>query len=204
MIVKCIFDRLLSAVGLIVLSPVLLCISVLVKLGSPGPIFFRQIRVGQYGKQFLIYKFRTMVIDAESKGHPITVGEDIRITKIGKLLRRYKLDEFPQLINVLMGDMSLVGPRPEVPRYVELFKNDYHDILRVKPGITDYAAIKFQDEANILGKYPNPEDGYIEEVMPAKIELYRRYLREQSLITDVKLIFRTLRNTAVNVMIADK
>jgi lipopolysaccharide/colanic/teichoic acid biosynthesis glycosyltransferase len=134
-----------------------------------------------------------MVVDAESKGRQITVGEDPRITQSGGFLRLYKLDEFPQLINVFFGEMSLVGPRPEVPRYVDMFKDAYKTVLMVKPGITDYAAIEFRDEEEILRKYRNPEEGYIKEVLPRKIELYHKYLENISFWTDLKLILLTLR-----------
>ncbi len=192
MIVKRISDLLLSAIGLVILSPIFFIFAVWIKLDSTGPVFFRQVRVGLHGKPFRIYKFRTMIADAESKGRQITVGDDLRITTSGRFFRRYKLDEFPQLINVLLGDMSLVGPRPEVPRYVDMFQNEYREILTVKPGITDYAAIEFRDEEQILKKYDHPEEGYVKEVLPRKIKLYNKYLSERGLWTDLKLIFRTL------------
>jgi lipopolysaccharide/colanic/teichoic acid biosynthesis glycosyltransferase len=134
-----------------------------------------------------------MVTDAESTGHQITVGDDPRITKSGSCLRRYKLDEFPQLINVFLGDMSIVGPRPEVPRYVEMFHDQYKDVLTVKPGITDFAAIEFRNEEDVLKKYEYPEEGYVKEVLPKKIELYKKYLKEKCFRTDIKLIILTLK-----------
>jgi len=193
MIVKRIFDLFLSTIGLVILSPVFIILALWITLDSPGPVFFRQVRVGLHGKPFRIYKFRTMVADAELKGRQITVGDDPRITQSGGFLRRYKLDELPQLINVFIGDMSLVGPRPEVPRYVDMFKDAYETILMVKPGLTDYAAIEFRDEEKVLKKYPDPEDAYRREVLPKKIELYKRYLKDKNVWTDLKIIFLTLR-----------
>ena len=133
-----------------------------------------------------------MVDDAERQGASITARGDMRITRIGKILRKKKIDELPQLFNVLKGDMSLVGPRPEVPEYVELFRKDYEKILKIKPGITDFATIEFRDEEDVLKKYSDPEDGYVKEVLPRKIELYKRYINEMSFSTDMKLIFKTL------------
>jgi len=193
MTIKRLFDLIFSAAGLVVLSPLLLAIAVFILADSSGPIFFRQVRVGRQGRPFCIFKFRTMVVNAESKGHQITAGNDLRITRSGGLLRRYKLDELPQLLNVLIGDMSLVGPRPEVPRYVDMFQNEYREILAVKPGITDYAAMEFRDEEAILNNYSDPEEGYIKEVLPRKLELYRKYIRNRGLWTDIKLIIMTLR-----------
>ena len=143
-------------------------------------------------KPFLLYKFRSMVADAPQKGLAITTGGDPRITKVGRFLRKTKIDELPQLINVLKGDMSIVGPRPEVAKYVEMFREDYQEILKVKPGITDYATIEFRDEEGVLKKYRDTEDGYIHEVLPLKIQLYKRYLKDKSFLTDMKLIFLTL------------
>jgi lipopolysaccharide/colanic/teichoic acid biosynthesis glycosyltransferase len=142
---KRLFDIVASAAGLILLSPVMLLTALLIKLDSRGPVFFKQQRVGKGFRPFLIYKFRTMVEDAPQRGSSITVGADPRITRIGRFLRKTKFDELPQLINVLKGDMSLVGPRPEVPRYVEMFRDDYEEILRVRPGITDTASLKYED-----------------------------------------------------------
>ena len=140
----------------------------------------------------MLCKFRSMVMDAPKKGPAITSGGDPRITKIGRFLRMTKLDELPQLINVFNGDMSIVGPRPEVEKYVEMFKYDYKEILQVKPGITDYATIEFRDEEAVLKKFQNTEDGYIKEVLPRKIELYKRYIKEKGFFVDMKLIFLTL------------
>jgi lipopolysaccharide/colanic/teichoic acid biosynthesis glycosyltransferase len=190
---KRIFDLVFSMIGLIILMPIFFMIAVWIKLDSSSPVFFRQVRIGRFGKPFRIYKFRTMVADAESRGQQITAGEDPRITRVGRFLRRYKLDELPQLLNVFIGDMSIVGPRPEVPRYVEMFHDQYKDVLTVKPGITDYAAIEFRDEESVLKQYANPEDGYIKEVLPKKIDLYKKYLVERSLKTDIKVILLTLK-----------
>jgi lipopolysaccharide/colanic/teichoic acid biosynthesis glycosyltransferase len=192
MMVKRLFDLFISVAGLIALSPIFTLIAVLTMLDSPGPVFFRQTRVGQFGKLFRIYKFRTMVADAENLGAQVSTGDDPRITRIGAILRKYKIDELPQLFNVVIGEMSLVGPRPEVPRYVEAFKKDYEEILTVKPGITDFASLEYKDENELLKGSNNPEDKYLKEILPSKIEFYRKYLREQNLVTDLKLIFKTL------------
>ena len=189
---KRIFDFTISLLGLIVLSPLFLVIAILIKLDDGGSIFFRQTRVGQYGKPFKIYKFRTMVENAEKLGAQVTKGDDPRITRVGRFLRKYKLDELPQLINVLKGEMSLVGPRPEVPKFVKLFEEDYKEILQVKPGITDYASLEFKDENELLKGAENPEEVYIREILPKKIEYYKRYLKEISFTTDLKLIFKTI------------
>jgi lipopolysaccharide/colanic/teichoic acid biosynthesis glycosyltransferase len=190
--VKRFFDLFFSVAGLIPLFPVFALIATFIKLDSPGPVFFRQVRVGQYGELFRIFKFRTMVTDAEKKGPLISRGDDPRITRIGAFLRKYKIDELPQLLNVIIGDMSLVGPRPEVPCYVDAFREQYQLILMVRPGITDYASLEFKDENDLLRAADDPERKYIDEILPVKIEYYKRYLLEQSLLTDIKLIFRTL------------
>ena len=192
---KRLFDVIFSLAGIVLLSPVLLLVALLVKLDSKGPVFFRQVRIGQGFEPFRIVKFRTMVTDACRKGPLVTSGGDRRITKIGKFLRRTKIDELPQLLNVLKGDMSLVGPRPEVAKYVEIFSDDFREVLKVRPGITDFAALEYSDEEEILKKYADPEEGYIREILPAKIELYKKYLRERGLLTDIKLIVLTLYNT---------
>lgn len=189
---KRIFDFVASFLGLIVLSPLFLVIAILIKLDDGGSVFFRQTRVGQYGKLFKIYKFRTMVENAEKLGAQVTKGDDPRITRVGKFLRKYKLDELPQLINVLKGEMSLVGPRPEVPKFVKLFEEDYKEILQVKPGITDYASLEFKDENELLKGVENPEEVYIKEILPKKIKFYKKYLKEISFTTDLKLILKTI------------
>lgn len=190
--IKRVFDFLASLGGLIVLSPVLIIVAICIKIDSKGPVFFLQKRVGKDKEIFEIYKFRTMVTDAEKLGRQITVGNDSRITRVGKVIRKCKLDEIPQLINVLKGEMSLVGPRPEVPKYVELYDEYQEQVLLVKPGITDYASIEFRNENDILGKSINPEKTYIEEIMPAKIELNMKYIKNISLGEDFKLIINTI------------
>jgi lipopolysaccharide/colanic/teichoic acid biosynthesis glycosyltransferase len=188
-----IFDVVLSIVGLAVISPIFLLAAWAISRDSSGPVFFRQVRIGKEGKPFRIYKFRTMVSDAEQKGMLITVGQDNRVTRIGKVLRKYKIDELPQLINVILGDMSLVGPRPEVPRYVAKWPADVRDeILSARPGITDFASIEFKDENALLEGAKDPEKVYVEQILPMKIAYYLKYVRERSLWLDVKLIFRTL------------
>ncbi len=192
LVVKRIFDIVASLGGLIILSPMLIIVAICIKLDSKGPVFFKQKRVGKDGQPFMIYKFRTMVTDAEKLGKQITVGDDNRITKVGKFIRKCKLDEIPQLINVLKGEMSLVGPRPEVPRYVELYDDYQFQVLLVRPGITDYASIEYRNENEILGESSNPEETYINEIMPTKIELNMKYLKNISLSEDFKLIIKTI------------
>lgn len=189
---KRIFDLFFSITGLVTLSPLFLLIAMLIKLDSEGPVFFKQERVGLGGRLFNIYKFRTMAANAEGRGGQITVGQDSRITRIGRSLRRFNLDELPQLINVFKGEMSLVGPRPELPEYVELYSEEQKRVLSVKPGMTGYASIKFNKEAEILAESFHPEDGYLRNIMPQKIILNLKYINDQSLLLDFKLILRTL------------
>lgn len=189
---KRIFDLFLSFIGLIILSPLFLIVSILIKLDSQGPILFKQVRVGHKWKHFYLYKFRTMVKDAEKKGIKLTSINDPRIIKIGRLLRKYKIDELPQLINVLKGEMSFVGPRPEVPEYVQLFRDSYDYILKVKPGITDFASIKFRNESNLIKNGEVAENIYINEILSQKIELYEKYAKERSFSLDLRLVFLTL------------
>ncbi len=196
--VKRLFDVFFSVLGLIPLAPCFVVIALAIKINSTGPIFFRQTRVGRHGKLFNIFKFRTMVTDAEKRGPQVSSGDDPRITSVGVFLRKYKIDELPQLINVIIGDMSLVGPRPEVPKYVAAFPDDYSLILSVQPGITDYASLEFKDENALLTSSDNPEQKYLDEILPLKIEYYKRYLCEQSLITDIRIIFRTLAAVLLN------
>lgn len=188
---KRLFDFTAAIVGLLLLAPVLAFCSVLVRLSGPGGVIFKHLRVGRNFAKFNVYKFRTMVPSAAQESRPITVGGDSRITGVGRFLRKTKLDELPQLFNVLFGDMSLVGPRPEVEKYVEMFRQDYAEVLSVRPGITDYAAIEFRDEEGILAKYPDPEMAYAREVLPAKISLYKKYISKQSFACDLGIIFRT-------------
>ena len=189
---KRIFDTTLSLFGLIILLPFMLIIAILIKIDSKGPIFFKQIRVTKGGREFKILKYRTMRVGSD-KYSQITVGKDERITKIGSFLRKYKLDEIPQLINVLIGDMSLVGPRPEVPKYVVLYTDEQKEILKVRAGITDYASIEFSDENDLLASEKNPEEAYIEKIMPKKIELNKKYLSEISMLTDIRIILLTIK-----------
>ena len=186
------FDIFVSLAGLIAVSPLLLLTGLLVKLTSTGPILFVQTRIGRGLIPFALLKFRTMVPEAPKIGRLITVGEDPRITWIGRILRKTKIDELPQLLNVLKGDMSFVGPRPEVAKYVEMFRQDFQEILRVRPGITDLASIKFRDEASLLAKADDPERHYIERILPEKIRLAKEYVRQQSLWLDIKIILLTL------------
>lgn len=190
--IKRAFDLTASASGLLLLSPIFCLIAVLIKLNSQGPVFFRQERIGRHFRPFRIYKFRTMVADAPEKGGPITIGDDPRITSVGRFLRRAKLDELPQLINVLKGDMGFVGPRPEVKKYVDLFAQDYAEILKVRPGITDLASLHFRDEAALLGHATNPEEEYVQRILPQKIRLGKEYLKRSSFSFDLSLILKTV------------
>jgi lipopolysaccharide/colanic/teichoic acid biosynthesis glycosyltransferase len=190
---KRLFDWMLSSLGLLALSPLLLAIALLVKLDSPGPVFFRQERVGRYGKPFHIHKFRTMRHDPLGAGPQITVGADARITRVGGFLRASKLDELAQLIDVWLGDMSLVGPRPEVPRYMAHYPAEVRDkVLSVRPGITDIASIEYRDESAVLARASDPEQAYLREVLPHKLMLAARYVDRSSLALDVWLILRTI------------
>ncbi|MEO0258471.1 MAG: sugar transferase [candidate division WOR-3 bacterium] len=186
------FDIAASLIGLILLSPVFIVISLLIKLVDGGPIFYKQERIGKDFRPFLLIKFRTMTVDADKMGPLVTAGDDRRVTKIGKFLRKTKLDELPQLLNVLKGDMSIVGPRPEVEKYVKEYEDDYKHILRVKPGITDYATVEYRNEEEILKAFVNPEEGYIREILPKKIKLYRKYIAEMGFKTDLKIIINTI------------
>lgn len=189
---KRIFDLLCSGIGLILLFPVFLLIVVWIKLDSPGPIFFRQVRVGRFGKPFRIHKFRTMRVDAEKSGR-LTVGADSRVTKSGFILRKYKLDELPQLIDVLAGRMSLVGPRPEVQEFIDCYPAVVRDkILSVRPGITDWASIAMVDENQLLAAYSDPRQAYIDIVLPIKQRFYLSYVDQQGFITDIRIIYSTI------------
>ena len=189
---KRIFDITLSLFGLIILLPFMLIIAILIKFDSKGTVFFKQIRITKGGKEFKIFKYRTMKVGSD-KYSQITVGKDERITKIGSFLRKYKLDEIPQLINVLIGDMSLVGPRPEVPKYVALYTDEQKEILKVRAGITDYASIEFSNENDLLVLEKDSEKAYIEKIMPKKIELNKKYLSEISMLTDIRIILLTIK-----------
>ena len=190
--VKRLFDVVASGIGLIVLSPLFLLLAVAVKVDSKGTVYFRQIRVGKDGREFDILKFRTMITDAEKRGLQITVGTDARITRVGRILRKIKLDELPQLINVFIGEMSLVGPRPEVPKYVAMYTEEQRQVLIVRPGITDLASVKFRNESEILASCDDPEDTYIHEIMPGKLRINLDYCKKVSPLSDVGLIFYTI------------
>ncbi len=190
---KRLLDVLLSIIGLILFSPLFAVIAFTIYLTSRGPIFYMQERVGKNWQLFRIIKFRTMILDAEKVGPEISTHDDPRITNVGKVLRKFKLDEIPQLINVLKGDMSLIGPRPEVLKYASFYSNDYSAILKIKPGISDYASIRFKDEASLIPAVCDCESFYIREIMPQKINLYKQYLKEVSFSTDMKILFTTLK-----------
>lgn len=189
---KRLMDVVISGAALLLLWPVFLLIALAIVIDDPGPVFYRQVRVGRNGKEFRIFKFRSMVVNADKKGLQITVGRDSRITRVGAFLRRTKLDELAQLINVFAGQMSFVGPRPEVPRYVELYTPYQRQVLLVRPGITDYASIAYRNENDMLSGAENPERMYIDTIMPAKIELNMKYLREISPLADIRLILSTI------------
>ena len=185
------FDICLSFVSLCLVSPVLLLLAILVKLASPGPILYQGVRIGRHGTPFRILKFRTMIVDAERHGGSATAGDDPRLTSIGKFLRRYKLDELPQLLNVLKGEMSFVGPRPEVPKYVDRYSQEERAVLQLRPGITDWASIWNSNEAAVLEGSSDPEKTYEELILPTKLALQRKYLQNHSCLTDLKILFHT-------------
>ena len=192
LVLKRAMDIVVSGGALLVLWPVLLVIALAIKIDDPGPVFYRQVRVGRGGKTFRIFKFRTMVVDADKKGLAITVGRDNRITRMGAFLRKTKLDELAQLLNVFCGQMSFVGPRPEVQKYVDLYTPYQRQVLLVRPGITDYASIAYRNENDLLATAEDPEKMYIDVIMPDKIELNMKYLREISPLADIRLIFGTI------------
>ena len=193
MTVKRLFDLSCVIIGLILLSPLFILIALWVKLDSQGPIFFNQTRIGQYGKPFNIIKFRTMYL--HQNNFKLTIGRDTRITRCGQFLRHYKLDELPQLFNVLKGEMSLVGPRPEVPEYVALYPESIKDyVLSVPVGMTDYASIEFRNEGELLADSVQPETDYIEKILPLKLAYHQQYVSEHSIYLDIILIFRTVRH----------
>jgi len=189
---KRLFDIILALTGLIILSPFLLLISIAIMLDSRGGVFYKQIRVGKNNKDFFMFKFRSMRTGADRKGM-LTIGEkDNRITRVGYFLRKYKIDELPQLFNVLIGNMSIVGPRPEVRKYVEMYNDEQKKILLVKPGITDYSSIEYIDESRLLAEFSNPEEVYIKEIMPTKLNLNLKYIQNQSLKEDLKILVKTI------------
>ena len=187
------FDFFFSLLGIVILLPIFIAVSFWIKVDSEGPVLFRQQRVGQYGRLFRIYKFRSMGVASEDKGK-LTVGNtDLRITRCGRVIRKLKIDELPQLFNVLFGDMSLVGPRPEVPEFILTYPDHVKDkVLSVKPGITDNASILLVDESELLAQYEDPHEGYMQDILPIKQKLYVEYVDNHSLVGDVKIIFKTL------------
>jgi len=187
------FDLLFATVGLVMMSPVLAVIAVWVAVDSPGPPLFRQERVGRHGRPFKVVKFRTMRVDQDRTAGLLTADNDHRVTRAGRFLRRSKLDELPQLVNVVKGEMSLVGPRPEVARYIDLYPPDVRDVvLSVRPGITDYAALAFRDESSLMPDPGTAEETYVTTILPRKLELYQRYIADQSMATDLRIILATI------------
>jgi lipopolysaccharide/colanic/teichoic acid biosynthesis glycosyltransferase len=182
----------MSIIGLMILSPIFVFLAIWIKLGSKGPVFYKQIRIGKHEKEFALYKFRSMYLDSDKKGLLTIGGKDPRVTKAGYFIRKFKLDEFPQLINVVKNDMSLVGPRPEVAKYVNLYNKEQKKILQVKPGITDYASLEYRNENDILALSKDPEKTYVNEIMPLKLELNKKYIQEASLSIDIKIIIKTV------------
>jgi len=193
-VLKRIIDVTFSLAALIVLMPVIILISGVILFQDGQPIFFYQVRVGKDWKKFKIIKFRTMIKDAHNAGPNISTNNDSRITKVGRFLRKYKLDEIPQLINILIGDMSIVGPRPEIPKYVNDFSDEYSEILKIKPGLSDYAALEYSNEAALIESAFNAEEFYKSQILPEKIKLYKRYIKEISFLTDIKIILMTFKS----------
>lgn len=188
------FDITVSTIALLVLTPLLLLLAVWVKSGSSGPVLFRQVRVGQHGRLFRIYKYRTMNTEAERQGPQITIGRDPRVTRQGHVLRKYKLDELPQLLNVWLGHMSLVGPRPEVQRYMDMYPPTARmQILSVRPGITDLASIEFKDENTLLAESSDPQYVYIHQILPIKQQYYLQYVQNRSFIGDITILLHTIK-----------
>lgn len=193
LVAKRIFDCLFSCIGLIIISPIFILLSLLIALDSQGGIFYKQVRIGKNMRPFKLFKFRTMYANSDKKGL-LTVGDnDNRITRVGYYLRKYKLDELPQLINVLIGEMSFVGPRPEVEKYVKLYNNEQQKVLSVKPGITDWASIRYVNESELLARSSEPEKTYINEIMPAKLAINLEYVKQNNLLIDIKIILHTFR-----------
>ena len=189
---KRVFDIIASGLGLLILSPLFLVIAVWVKLDSPGPVFYKQVRVGRNNKDFYLYKFRSMRVGSDKKGLITVGGRDPRVTRSGYYIRKYKLDEFPQLINVFKGDMSLVGPRPEVRKYVDLYTPEQMHVLEVRPGVTDLASIRYRNENELLAKASDPEQYYRDIVMQDKLRINLEYVRNHSFFGDICLIFKTI------------
>lgn len=189
--IKRLFDLIVALVSLIVLAPLLLIVGLLIKLESPGPVFYRGDRIGKDGVPFKIYKLRTMVTNADRTGSALTHSGDPRITRVGRILREWKIDEFPQLLNILRGEMSVVGPRPESPGYVKHYTPEQRQVLQVKPGMTGLTQVRFRHEETLLSRCTNPEEDYIEKIMPQKLALDLEYIGNQSLLLDVQLIIQT-------------
>ena len=194
---KRLFDFSASLIGLIVISPILIALAIAVKRDSPGPVFYRGERTGKDGKPFRMFKFRTMVVNADRLGGPSTAADDPRLTEMSGFLKKYQLDEIPQLINILKGDMSLVGPRPEVKMYTDMFTEEEKAILSVRPGMTDYASIWDFHEGEILKGSADPEKDYMEKIRPEKLRLQLKYIKEKSFWTDIKIIFLTVKKVFV-------
>lgn len=190
---KRIFDIVSSGIGLFILSPIFIILGIWIKLDSSGPVFYKQVRVGKNGKDFKIFKFRSMKLDSDKQGLITVGGRDPRVTNSGYYIRKYKLDEIPQLINVFIGDMSIVGPRPEVRKYVELYNEEQLKVLTVRPGITDTASIKYRNENELLEKADDPDKMYIDEIMPDKLKYNLEYIEKKSFFYDIKLIFMTFK-----------
>jgi len=189
---KRLLDVILSCIAIVVLAPLFITVAIAIKAGSEGPVFYRQKRVGKLGAEFLMMKFRTMYVGADKSGLLTIANEDNRITAIGRFLRRYKLDELPQFFNVLRGDMSIVGPRPEVKKYVDMYTPEQRTVLNILPGITDFASIKYNNEAEVLAAQPNPEEYYIEHIMPEKIRLNQVYIQQPTVGNYFRIIFLTI------------
>jgi lipopolysaccharide/colanic/teichoic acid biosynthesis glycosyltransferase len=189
---KRLFDVIATVIGGVWLLPILAVVVIWIKISSKGPLFYIQKRVGKDFEEFSLYKFRSMVVDAEKRGPSVTSSDDDRITKIGKIIRKTKIDELPQLLNVLKGDMSLVGPRPEVMKFVKQKQEEYKKVLSVKPGITDNAAIEFRNEEEIMKQYKDKEKAYVDIILPQKIQLYYKYIENINMLNDIKLILKTL------------
>ena len=188
---KRVFDLIVSSLGLLILSPLLLVLAIWVKCDSPGPIFYRQLRVGRGNQDFWLFKFRSMQVEADKTGLITIGGHDLRVTRSGYYIRKYKLDELPQLINVFRGDMSLVGPRPEVRKYVNLYTSEQLKVLQVRPGITDPASIRYRNENELLAQVPDPEKYYREVIMPDKLKINLKYIANISFKNDLQIILHT-------------
>lgn len=185
--IKRIFDLVVSVIGLIILAPFFLLVAILIKLDSPGPVFYKGDRIGKDGKPFKIFKFRSMVNRADQKGSALTHGDDPRITRVGSILRKWKIDELPQIINILVGEMSVVGPRPESPNYVKHYTPEQQKVLQVKPGMAGLTQVRFRHEEALLSRSTNLEEEYVEEIMPQKLALDLEYIEKQSLLLDIRL-----------------